>query len=510
MYTLGDIPRKGFAIHRNRVAMVFDNRNITYGELEDRVNRLANVLLGLGLKKGDRVTIMAENTFKYIEVYFGAAKAGLSVTPLNYRLSDKELAYIINDSEATVFFTGDGQEQRTIGLKSDLKAIRHWVSLDNEVEGFMFHEDLLAKASGIDPMVDVDENEVAILMYTGGTTGLPKGVMLSHRNLLTGHYALIIGYSFTRNDTTCFSLPMFHVAIWPVICLLMMGGKSVILPRPDVGKILETIQNERCTHMVLVPTVLQWLVDDPRTNQFDLSSLRLITYAGSPMPLQVLKRCMDNFGPILAQGYGMTEAAPFVTVHCADDHVLEGPRSRLLGSVGKVGVCVESRVVDEDDHVLPPGEIGEICIRGKNIMKGYWKNPELTAQALRGGWLHTGDVGMIDEEGYIFLMDRKADMIITGGENVYPAETEDILYQHPAVGECAVVSAPDDKWGERVQAVVVLKAGQSATEKELIDHCKGKLAGYKCPKSIKVWEELPKTSVGKILRREVKKHFWNQ
>ena len=232
---------------------------------------------------------------------------------------------------------------------------------------------------------------MAILMYTGGTTGLPKGVMLSHRNLLTGHFALIIGYSFTRNDTTCFSLPMFHVALWPVLCLRMMGGKSVILRRPEVSQILKAIQEEKCSHLLLVPTVLQWLVDDPRANQYQPSSLRLITYAGSPMPLEVLKRCMDKFGPILAQGYGMTEAAPFVTVHYADDHILEGPRSRLLASVGKVGVCVESRVVDEDDRVLPAGEVGEIsCIRGKNVMMGYWKNPELASHALRGGWLHTG------------------------------------------------------------------------------------------------------------------------
>jgi acyl-CoA synthetase (AMP-forming)/AMP-acid ligase II len=228
------------------------------------------------------------------------------------------------------------------------------------------------------------------------------------------------------------------------------------------------------------------------------------------MPIDVLKRCMDRFGRILSQGYGMTEAAPLVTIHFKEDHFVEGPGTRLLASVGKVGVFVEAKVVDENDITLEPSHVGEICIRGKNVMKGYWKNPELTAKALRGGWLHTGDVGMIDEEGYIFLMDRKADMIITGGENVYPAETEGILYEHPAVGECAVVSAPDEKWGDRVQAVVVIKQGQSVTEKELIDYCKDKLAGYKCPKGIEFWEELPKTSVGKILRRDIKKHFWNQ
>jgi acyl-CoA synthetase (AMP-forming)/AMP-acid ligase II len=303
---------------------------------------------------------------------------------------------------------------------------------------------------------------------------------------------------------------MFHVAVWPVICLLMMGGNSVILRRPDVGEILKAVQNEKCSHLLLVPTVLQWLIDDPRAKEYDLSSLRTITYAGSPMPLEVLKRCMDKFGPILAQGYGLTEAAPFVTVHFSDDHILEGPRSRLLASVGKAGFCVEARVVDEDDHTLLPGEVGEICVRGRNVMMGYWKNPDLTAKTLRGGWLHTGDIGMIDDEGFIFLMDRKADMIITGGENVYPAETEDVLYSHPAVRECAVVAAPDKKWGERVQAVVVLKDGCAVTKDELIKHCKDRLAGYKCPKDIEFWEELPKTSVGKILRRDVRKHFWTQ
>ena len=510
MYTLGDISRKGFAVHRNKTAMVFEGTRITYGELNERVNRLANALISLGLKKGGRVTILAENTYKYIEVYFGAAKAGLSVTPLNFRLSDKELIHIVNDCEATVLFAGNGLEDRTLDMKGNLTGIRRFISLDNKKDGFLFYEDLLNGASDVDPLIEVDENDMAILMYTGGTTGLPKGVMLSHRNLFTSHLSLIIGYSFNRNDTTCFSLPMFHVAVWPVICLLMMGGNSVILRRPDVGEILKAVQNEKCSHLLLVPTVLQWLIDDPRTKEYDLSSLRTITYAGSPMPLEVLKRCMDKFGPILAQGYGLTEAAPFVTVHSSDDHILEGPRSRLLASAGKAGFCVEARVVDEDDHTLPPNEVGEICIRGKNIMMGYWKNPELTSQALRGGWLHTGDIGFIDDEGYIFLKDRKADMIITGGENVYPKETEDALYIHPAIRECAVVAVPDKKWGERVHAVIVLKDGFKVTADELIKHCKDRLAGYKCPKSIDFWPDLPKTSIGKIIRRDVKKHYWNQ
>jgi acyl-CoA synthetase (AMP-forming)/AMP-acid ligase II len=226
------------------------------------------------------------------------------------------------------------------------------------------------------------------------------------------------------------------------------------------------------------------------------------------MPPEVLKKCIMKFGKIFAHGYGLTEAAPLVSFLVEEDHFLEGPKAKLLTSIGKGSTVVEVRVVNEKDEPIKPGETGEIVARGKNIMMGYWKNPDLTAQTLRNGWLHTGDMGTVDEEGYVYLMDRKADMIVTGGENVYPKETEDVLYEHPAVQECAVVSAPDDKWGERVQAVVLLKAGQTATAQELIEHCRGKLAGYKCPKNVEFWDELPKTPVGKILRKDVKKHFW--
>jgi len=488
--------------------MAFEGRSVTYGEMEDRVNRLANALSGLGLEKGGRVTILAENTYKYMEVYFGAAKAGMSITPLNFRLSDAELTYIVNDSEATVFFAGNGLEERSIGLRNSLKNIRHWISLDKKSDGCLFYEELLEGASNADPTAEVDENDMAILMYTGGTTGLPKGVMLSHRNIMTAMYGMIIGFSFSLKDTTCFILPLFHISLWPVLSLLMVGGRAVILRRPDIGEMLRAIQDEKCTHIVLVPTLLTWIVDDPRSNEFDLSSLRLITYAGSPMPLEVLKKCVQRFGNIFTQGYGLTEAAPLVSILFKEDHFLEGPKTKLLASVGKVGLPVKARIVDENDTPLKPGEIGEIAICGKNMMMGYWKNSELTAATLRGGWLHTGDMGTMDEDGYIYLMDRKADMIITGGENVYPKEVEDAVYSHPAIKECAVVAAPDDRWGERVQAVVVLREGQTVTEEELIRHCKGKLAGYKCPKKVEFWKELPKTPVGKIVRREIKQQFW--
>jgi acyl-CoA synthetase (AMP-forming)/AMP-acid ligase II len=288
----------------------------------------------------------------------------------------------------------------------------------------------------------------------------------------------------------------------------MVGGTVVVVRKPDLGGILRLIQDERCTHINLVPTLLGWMLSLPNLDDYDLSSLRLISYAGSPMPPDVLRKCINKFGNIFLQGYGLTEAAPLATTLFPEDHVLDGPKTKLLGSIGKEGPVVEVRVMNENNNVVKPGEVGEIVARGKNIMKGYWKNPDLTAEVLRGGWLHTGDMGMIDEEGYIYLVDRKADMIVSGGENVYPKEVEDILYEHDAVQECSVVSAPDENWGERVQAVVTLKKGLTATEEELIQLCKGKLAGYKCPKKIEFWDELPKTPIGKILRKDVKKHFW--
>jgi long-chain acyl-CoA synthetase len=508
MYTLGDVPRKGATVCPEKVALVFEGLRITYREMNDRANRLANALIGLGSKKGDRLTILSENTHKYMEVYFAAAKAGMSVTPLNFRLSDNELIHIVNDSNSVVYFVGDGYEKRSQALRERLFDIRTWIALDNRADGYLSYEDLIRDASAAEPQIGVDEDDIAILMYTGGTTGLPKGVMLSHRNLLSSAYGQIIGFTFTRHEITCYILPLFHISLWPVLCVLMVGGTVVIVRRPDLPVVLRTIQNERCTHIVLVPTLLSWILDLPNVNEFDLSSLRIITYAGSPMPPEILKRCIEKFGNIFSQGYGLTEAAPLVTILQPEDHYFEGPKAKLLKSVGKEGSTVEVRVADENDNPIRPGEVGEILAKGKNIMKGYWKNPDLTTAALRGGWLHTGDLGTVDEEGYVYLVDRKADMIVTGGENVYPKETEDALYAHKAVQECAVVSAPDEKWGERVQAVVVVRPGYTVTEEELIRHCKARLAGYKCPKKIEFWEQLPKTPIGKIIRKDVKKKYW--
>jgi long-chain acyl-CoA synthetase len=509
MATLGDIARNGARTYPNAEAIVFQNSRLTYRELDNRTNRLAGVLAKLDAEKGDRIAILAENTHKYLEVYIGAAKAGVVTTPLNFRLSRDELVHILNESEATLVLVGEGYEPTALDLLSKASTVRTWIGLDSKFEGHCY-EDLLGNASDVDPLVEVGENDLAVLMYTGGTTGTPKGVMLSHRNILAAMHCLCEQNQLSALDITCMVLPLFHVSFWPAFCCLMVGGKVVIVRRPEIPRILSSIQQERCTHINAVPTIYGWLATSLDLDPCDLSSLRLMTYAGSPMPEAVLRKCIAKFGSILAQGYGLTEAAPAVSELMPQDHVLIGPRAKLLRSVGRSLPGVEVRVVDESGAPLKPGQTGEVAVRGANVLMGYWKNPELTAEKLRDGWFHTGDIGFLDEEGFIYLVDRKADMIITGGENVYPKETEGVLYGHPAVQECAVTSAPDDNWGERVQAVVVLKPGAIATEKELIDFCRSKLAGYKCPKKIEFWEQLPKTTVGKILRKDVKAKFWNE
>jgi long-chain acyl-CoA synthetase len=512
MYTLGDIPRCGAINWPDNTAVVYEDKRYTYKQFNERVNRFANFLAEAGCRKGDGLAVIAENCSAYLEVYFGAAKVGVRVTPINVRLGDDEIVYIVNDSDSIIFVVGDGYEEKAKQLKGQLKNIKTWVAMDNPLAGFLDYEKILEKSSSAEPDLekqDIKEDDLAILMYTGGTTGLPKGVMLSHRSAVLAGISSAMASGFSEEDSTCFVLPIFHVSWWPILTVLLVGGKACIIRKPDLELVFKVIQYEKCTHMNLVPTIYGWMLDWPNVEKYDLSSLRLLSYAGSPFPVEVLKRCIQKFGNKFSQGYGATETAGAgVTALNWRDHHLEGPKSKYLASAGKPMPTSRVKIVDENDQTLGPGQYGEICAKGKHIMMGYWKNPKLTAEVLKGGWYHTGDMGYRDEEGYVFMTDRKADMIISGGENVYPKEVEDVIYQLPSVRECTVVSAPDAKWGEVVQAVVVLTPGKEATAEEIIEHCKKNLAGYKCPKAVAFWENIPKTVVGKIVKKDVKKKFW--
>jgi long-chain acyl-CoA synthetase len=512
MYTLGDIPRCGAISWPDNLAVVYENKRYTYKQFNERTNRFSNFLAEAGFKKGDGLAVMAENCSAYLEVYFSAAKIGMRVTPINVRLGDDEIAYIVNDSESIFFIVGDGYEEKAKQLKDRFQNIKKWVTLDNPVPGFLDYERVLENSSAEEPDLekyDIQEDDLAILMYTGGTTGRPKGVMLSHRSTVLAGISAAMSFGFSEEDSTCFVLPIFHVSWWPILAILLVGGKVCINRKPNLELVFKLIQDEKCTHINLVPTIYGWMLDWPNVEKYDFSSLRLMSYAGSPFPVEVLKKCIQKFGNKFSQGYGATETAGAgVTGFPWRDHHLVGPKAKYLASAGKPMSTSRVKIVDEEDRTLRPNEYGEICAKGKHIMMGYWKNPKLTAEVLKGGWYHTGDMGYMDEEGYVFMTDRKADMIISGGENVYPKEVEDIIYQHPAVKECTVVSAPDAKWGEVVQAVVVLKSGQQATAEEIIEHCKKNLAGYKCPKGVAFWDDIPKTVVGKIMKKEAKKMFW--
>jgi len=509
MLTLGDLTAKRAKLSGSREALVFDDVRLTYAQLHDRSVRLARALRARGLGSGDRLAVLAENSHRFMELTFAAAHAGLVFVPLNFRLTKRELAFMLEDSGAQALFADKACWEVALAVRDAGRAGRPLYAIDQVDGAEATHEQLIEQGADERALdVEVGEDDLAALIYTGGTTGLPKGVMLTHRNLLTSMASILLELRFTEHDTTLMVLPMFHVAVWQVLCHLMVGARVVVRARADLADILATIERERCTSMNAVPTLYNWILAFPDLDRYDLSSMRRMMYGGSPFPEEVLRRCIQRFGPIFTQGYGLTEAAPGVSFLAAEDHVVDGPRSRLLRSAGRELPLTEVRIGDAQGHEVARGEPGEVLVRGANVMKGYWNNEALTRERLRDGWLRTGDVGTMDEEGYIFLLDRKADMIVSGGENVYPSEVEAVLYEHPGVQECVVASAPDEKWGERVQAAVVVRKGATITEAELLDFCRERLAGYKCPKRIEFRETLPKSLVGKLLRKDVRGEFW--
>jgi acyl-CoA synthetase (AMP-forming)/AMP-acid ligase II len=508
---LDDIPRKHAKLDPDFECLVFEEHRLTWRQLNERVDRLANGLAAMGIRPGEHLAILAQNSHRFMEFYYACARSGIVAVPLNWRLAPEEMEYILKHSEAVALLAGAEYAEAASSLRPRVSGLRHLIALDGPAPGMEDYETLLAGASASPHHGPHDENALFILMYTGGTTGLPKGVMLSNRNVLTAALGCLLGMRIEKKDSTLMILPLFHIAFWPVTVMHYLGSKAVLSKKFDLGYVLETIQRERVTHVNMVPTIAAFLLMFPDLPKYDLSSLRAITYAGSPMPFELLMKLKEKFPNLdFGQGYGLTEAAPTVTMLDDEAHrrtETEIDRRRLT-SVGREALTVEARVVDEQDREVKPGEIGEIVARGANVMMGYWKNPELTAQALRGGWLHTGDMATMDEDGYIYIVDRKHDMIISGGENVYPREVEEVLFKHPAVLEAAVVGVPDPTWGEAVKAVVVLKPGAVAAEEEIMLLCKKHLAGYKKPKSVEFVSSLPKTPIGKILRRAVREKYW--
>ena len=532
--------KRAVLVNAKGLATIDDHRRRSWADLSQRVAQLAGALKALGLQAGDRVAMLAFNSDRYLEYFYAVPWAGGVIMPLNVRLAAPELVAMLNDAQPKILMV-DEAFQSLLPTLSQAASLKHVILAGDPphpprtqggesshppriregdpslpppytggIGGVLNYEGILAAAK---PAPDAERtgDDIAGIFYTGGTTGAPKGVMLTHRNVVSNAMSMLLSIHKGQPWVFLHTAPMFHIADsqW-VVGATIQSGTHVFIPRFNPEETLKAIQTHRVTHCAMVPTMVNRLVNFSGVENYDSSSLKAINYGGSPMPPAVAARAQAVFpGCEFFAGYGQTETSPAITLLDSKYHVLEGPLAGKIASVGQPVFNMEVKIVDDNDHELPRGTVGEIITRGLHVMAGYWNKPEETAQALRGGWLHTGDVGYMDEDGFIFIVDRLKDMIISGGENIYPVEVENALHQHPAVAMCAVIGIPSETWGEAVHAIVVLREGQSAAEAELIQHCRAHIAGYKCPRSVDIGREpLPMSGAGKILKRELRAPFW--
>ncbi|MBB63729.1 MAG: fatty-acid--CoA ligase [Waddliaceae bacterium] len=495
----------------NAIATIYLDRTKTWKDLRNRVAKMASSLQALGLKKNDKVAILSLNNDRYLELFFSVPWAGQVVVPMNTRLALPEMEYIIEHSDAQVLCVDDQFKDAAIALQKHIPMLQHlvWIGEGLCPEGFHDMEDLIRKH---DPIPDEEHGggDVYGLFYTGGTTGKAKGVMLTHDNIVSNAMVVIPPVDYNRHTRYLHAAPMFHAAdCGSTFAVTIMGGSHTFMPKFHPVHLLEQIEEQKVTATMLVPTMLNMVANVPHLSQYKLSNLKELIYGASPMPVPLIEKLIKLFPrQRFTQCLGMTEMAPVITCLFPDRHVLEGEYAGKLGSVGQETLTSEVRIVNSEGKDQPVGEVGELWVRGPMMMKGYWKNPEETERTLEGGWLHTGDCGYFDEDNFIFLVDRKKDMIISGGENVFSLEVENVLFQHPDIQECAVIGVPDEEWGERVHAVVVPKAKKELSADELIDYCRGKIAGYKVPRSVTFRDTaLPLSGAGKVLKTELRKEY---
>ena len=493
-----------------RLAMVYGERRHSYAAFVDRVARIAGVLQTHGVHTGERVAVLAANSDRYLEILYGCWWAGAVVSPVNLRWSAEEVLYSLDDCAASVLLVDDAGlavAQQVRARAASLKASFHFG--DTAVEGWADFEALIAAA---EPLADAmrQGDDLAAVLYTGGTTGRPKGVMLSHDNLAVGALATLVATPRPQPAVGLHVAPLFHVGgIAFAIQLLSRLATQVLIPAFSAEAVLQNVQTQRVTETFLVPTMLKLVVEYPQFRDYDTSSLGSVLYGAAPIDEALLDAAITRFpGAGFAQCYGMTEASPVVAALPAWCHQRQGHAAGKLMAAGVPVATAEIRIVDADARELAAGQAGEVVVRGPTVMQGYWNKPEQTAAALRDGWLHTGDVGYLDEDGFLFIVDRLKDMIVSGGENVYSAEVENAILKHPAVSACAVIGIPDARWGESVHAVVVLHDVAALDEARLVEHCRGLIAGYKCPRSVEFRPQLPLSAAGKLLKYALREPYW--
>lgn len=502
-----DIIYRNALLYPEKEAFICGSERITFAGFNTRVNSLVHALQSMGVKTGDVLGILSFNCMGYADVFGAAMKGGFIASPINPRLQAKELEYLINYSEANTLFVGPDLIETIKSLRPQIPGVKNIVSIENPELGMIYLRDLLAGYPGSEPNVRVTEDDFLFLIYTSGTTGVPRGAIYTHRKTMDNTMGFVILKGLQPGDKHLTFMPLFHIgAIENFLGHLYVGGSNVIMKSFEPGAALEAIQNERPTDIQIVPTHLAAIFALPDYDSYDLSSVKRILYVGSPMPVELLKKGLKTWGPIFMQSYGQTETGPGITGMLRKDHQVSesANENNILGSCGQPLTGVHVRILDENGEDVELGEVGEIVVKSRHTMVEYWHKPDDTRATVTDGWLHTGDLGRYDDNGYIYIVDRKKDLIISGGENVYAREVEEVIYQHPAVMEAAVIGVPDPYWVERVHAVVALKKGTSLTADELKAFCKQRLAHYKSPKSVEFVESLPKSAAGKILKKALK------
>lgn len=496
-------------LHGDELHLIYGQLRRTFRQFADRARRLADGLYQLGVRHQERVAILAMNCPEYLDVYGAAEVSGYIIAPVNFRLAPPEILYILNSAAPTALVFEQQYSAVIEQLRPQLPGVQTYICIGDAPPAWaQAFEAVLAAGAPEGPPISPQLSDIASLMYTSGTTGRPKGVMLTHEGML----ALCESWAFELGadvgDKILLSMPFFHIGARSQGGAVTLRGGTLVMHRTfDPVAILQTVERESITQIHLAPTMVQAVLDVPDNERYDLSSLRTLNYAAAPMPLTLLTRAMRRFGPIMINGYGQTEGAG--TVLRKHYHRPQGSETDLkrLTSIGQPTLDAQVRIVDELDNELPAGAVGEICLRSAQNMLGYWNDSVATQRTLRGGWLHTGDMGYMDEDGFVYLVDRKKDMIISGGENIYSREVEEALLAHPALVDAAVIGVPDAYWGEAVKAVVVVKAGTQVTAADVIAHCRGRIAGYKCPKSVEIVDVLPRLPSGKLNKVQLRETY---
>ena len=501
-----------------KLAVKFLDRQFTFEQIFNRVSRLAGALRQLDVKDGDRIAILSLNSDRYLEYQMAVPWAGGVLNPCNTRWSSQEIIYSLKDSESSILFVDDNYKEMASEFRGNIECLREIIYCgERETPGGMKNYEELIASSSPTPDCLRRGDDLAGIFYTGGSTGFPKGVMLSHNNICASAMGLHAERTASPGGTYLHAAPMFHLADMGIALPHWFEGNTHSISPPynpdrvfDPVATLATIARDRVTHTFMVPTMIEMLVDAINDKTPDLSSLNTIIYGASSIHEVTLMRAMIALPGInFIESYGMTELSPIATIKPPFHLTTEGRKYGKHRSVGRASFHTEVRIVNEDNEEIPRGEMGEVAVRGPNVMLGYWNKPEQTAAALQDGWMRTGDGGHMDEDGFLFIADRLKDMIISGGENVYSAEVENAITQHPSVAACAVIGVPSEQWGEAVHAVVVRKAGATSSAAELVEHCRSLIAAYKCPQSVEFVSELPLSGFGKVLKTQLRETFLN-